>query len=460
LWAVAVVPGNSAEGRLAVYATSVCYNNPEYDSVAVLEFPFTVNRSGLDFFRPDSADPAYYGRIFAQVTLFDSTAMPVDSSTTYFSVKVDDTAEAKSTSVMLFNKLTLVVKPGMYTANLNIIDAVSKRTGDVFLKSVIASRPQKTRIEIAGPMLAYRASRVRDSAEAAADRMVKNGFKILTNPTGTFSTDDSSCYLYAELFNLSPSTTHPQYQLQYAVLDTLGEVVQDFGFAERAKPGQTAVVIQPIDISILAAAKYRFRMIVTDPATKQSDTALLQLQRILPRPFVSTASVIASSSDPYDSLTLREKLNLTRYMLGPDQLSIVNRLTDQGKENFLEQYWREHDIEPMTSVIENRVEMVHRYHYANFHYSRREGKQDGWESDRGRIYMVYGPQEDVLDVPAPRTGNPFSIWYYRKLKEGKFFVFEDVRNDNEFTMVHSNVDGERRDDAWTEKMKDEMLDQF
>ena len=445
---------------MAVYATSVCFNNPEYDSVAVVEFPFTVNRSGLDFFRPDSADPAFYGRIFAQVTLFDSTAMPVDSTTTYFSVKVDDTVEAKSTSMMLFNKLTLVVKPGMYTANLNVIDVVSKRTGDVFLKSVIASKPQRMRLEIAGPMLAHRITRVRDSAQAADDRLVKNGFRILTNPTGTFSADDSSCYFYAELYNLTPSATHPKYQLQYTVLDTLGGTVQDFGFAEREKPGQTAVVIQPVDISILAEAKYRFRVIATDPETKQSDTALLQLQRIQPRQFVSITSAIASSTDPYDSLTLQEKMNLTRYMLGPDQKSIVTRLTDQGKENFIEQYWREHDIEPMTPVIENRVEMVRRYHYANFHFSRREGKRDGWESDRGRIYMVYGPQEDVLDVPAPRTGNPFSIWYYRKLKEGKFFVFEDLRNDNEFTMVHSNVDGERRDDNWTEKMKDEILDQF
>ncbi|MCM2270934.1 MAG: GWxTD domain-containing protein [candidate division Zixibacteria bacterium] len=446
--------------RLAVYATSACYNNPDYDSVAVIEFPFSVNRSGLDFFRPDSTDPAFYGRVFAQVTLFDSTAMPIDSATTYFSVKVDDTVAARSTSVMLFNKLGLLVKPGLYTANLSVIDVVSKRSGDVFLKSVIASRPQKGRLEIAGPVLAHQVSRVRDSAQAADDRMVKHGFRILTNPTGTFGTNDSSCYLFAELYNLVPGSTHPKYQLQYSVLDTLGEVVQEFGFVEREKPGKTAVIIQPIDIAILPAAKYRFRVIAADPETRQADTAVVQLVRLQPREYITPASAAIASSDPFDSLSTQEKLNVTRYMLGPDQLAIVNRLSDQGKENFLEQYWREHDIEPFTPIIENRVEMVRRFQYANFHFSRLEGKKDGWESDRGRIYMVYGPQEDVLDVPAPRTGNPFSIWYYRKLKGGKFFVFEDMRGDNEFTMVHSNVDGERRSDYWDERMKDEMLDQY
>jgi GWxTD domain-containing protein len=450
----------SAEKRLAVYATSVCYNNPGYDSVALVEFPFTVNQTGLDFFRPDSADTSFYGRVFAQVTLFDSTAMPVESTNTYFSVRVEDTLAAATTEMTLFNKLGLFVKPGRYTANLSVIDAVSKRTADVFLKSVIVSAPQSTQLEISGALLAHRITAVKDSLAAAEDRLVKDGFRILANPTGTFSTSDSNCYFFAELYNLMTTEPVGKYRLSYAVLDSAGGVVQDFGFTERNKPGPTAVVVQPIDISGIKGTTLRFRVIASDPASRQADTTVLQVQRIRPRSqdFAVTAQEL--TVDPYDSLSLQEKINLTRYMLGPEQLGILNRLSDDGKLNFLQQWWREHDVDPQTLAIEYRLEMIKRYRFCNQYFSRYEGRNDGWSSDRGRIYMVYGPYEQIKDIPTPRTGEPFSLWYYHSLKEGKLFVFQDLRGDNEYTLVHSNMEGERFDETWDDFLKEELLDQY
>lgn len=450
----------AVEKRLVAYATSLCYNNPAYDSVAVVEFPFTVNQTGLDFFRPDSSDSSFYGRVFAQVTLFDSAAFPIDSANTYFSVRVEDTIAAAATEMTLFNKLSLLVKPGRYTANVSVIDAVSKRTADVFLRSVVVSPPQTARLEIAGPLMAHRILTVKDTAAAAQDRLVKHGFKILTIPTGTFSVKDSTCYFFAELYNLTLTDSGSKYRVNYAILDSLGTVLQDFGFTERPKPGATAVIAQPIDISAIYGTKLIFRAIATDLSSHQADTAVVQLQRIQPRANIAVAAAQDTLVDPYDSLTLQEKINLTRYMLGPEQQGIMNRLSDEGKLNFLQQYWREHDDDPLTPVIENRIEMIKRYRFVNERFSRLAGRTDGWSSDRGRIYMVYGPWDQIKDVPTPRTGEPFMIWYYRGIKEGKLFVFQDLKGDNEYKLVHSTVDTERYDQTWADFLKEELLDQY
>lgn len=458
------VPGavhsQSMGGDLPMASRPVIYNNPGYDSVVVIEFPFTFNRASLEFFRPDSTDPSYYGRIYAEVILFDSTATPIDTANTYFSVRVENPAAAETTSVMLFNKLGIVVKPGRYSARMSVIDAVSKRSGELFFPSVRAVFPPPGKLALAGPVLAYKVSPVTDSAQRADDRMVRNGVKVLTNPAGIFTTTDTAVAFYAEIYNLSETAElAPSYRLMFAVTDTAGNLVQSFGFVDRPKPGESAVIAESFDLSGWNVGSYRFYVIASDPATAQADTIYVPLHIIPPFPVVAARQTVPTAvTDPYDSLTLQEKEQLARYLLNPDQLSILQRLSESGKETFLQQFWLENDIDPTTTAIENRTELIRRFKYANQHFSVTEGRRDGWATDRGRVYISYGPWDERDDYPAPRVGNPFSIWYYHALEKGVVFVFEDERSDNEYRLVHSTAKGERYNKTWADYLVQSMTD--
>jgi len=72
--------------------------------------------------------------------------------------------------------------------------------------------------------------------------------------------------------------------------------------------------------------------------------------------------------------------------------------------------------------------------------------------------MLYGPWDEKDEISTPRTGNPFVIWYYHKVKGGSYFVFEDQEGYRDFKLVHSNVQGERYDKDWAARIQDEMLD--
>ena len=64
---------NAAPASLAVYSGTIISNNPDFSPKVMVEFPFSINRSEMAFFRADSTDTKLYGRVFAQVDLISAS---------------------------------------------------------------------------------------------------------------------------------------------------------------------------------------------------------------------------------------------------------------------------------------------------------------------------------------------------------------------------------------------------
>jgi GWxTD domain-containing protein len=458
--AVALVPdlagAQTGIPQLTVFSGPVVFNNPMYDSLAVVEFPFVLNRSELDFFRADTADTNYYSRVFAQVVLLSNGQTAIDSTNTYFSVKVSSKTEAAIPDYKLFNKLALKLRPGMYTARLTVIDVSSKRSKELYFGMFEVRKPVKDRINFSSPVLAYSIRFVGDTGQAGNDRMNQNGFRVLNNPLGLYGTSDSTAYLYAELYGLTTTAgSGKSIRIAIALLDSSDTPVRDFGFKTQNKPGRSTVIAQALDLSQIGAGRYSLRLIALDSSVNQADTSRVSLTIIAP---LGAPSQTPGTADIWDSLSLEEKYNATYWFLTPSQREVLSRLTETGKASFLAQFWKENDLRNADHPINNRSETVQRYRYAIARYSKDLKKSNGWNTDRGRIYIIYGPPDDHKDVPAPRIGNPFAIWYYHTYKEGKLFVFEDRLGDNDYRLVHSNVNGEPYDKDWETRLKEDMLD--
>ncbi|PWB72032.1 hypothetical protein C3F09_07205 [candidate division GN15 bacterium] len=444
------------EQPLGVVTEALTYASPEFGSAGLVEFPLMISRAQLRFFRPDTTDPNYYSRVFAQAVLYDTTGAAVDSNSTYFSSRVATLKESQVANQMLFNKLAMMVPPGNYSARITVIDAVSKRSFEALIQDIKVPTPDPLSLAIGGPTLAYRISRAEPGAADVNNRMVKNGLYVLNAPMGLFAHTDTVAYLYAELYGLRRGSDSADYfQSSVTVSDSAGSFSRDLGWKSGVKPGSSAAVTQAINIRDWPAGLYRVELAVVDRADQDTARASLPLRIVGPVP-VSTG--VEGGADPYDSLTLADKVNLVTYLLTPPEKATLQKLADAGKLTFLDQYWREHDTDPTTARIENRDEMIRRFRYANQHFSRFLTANTGWATDMGRIYMKYGPWDQRQDVPTPRVGNPFVIWYYYGVKEGQTFVFEDPLGNHDYKLVHSNAKGEKYDEAWAAKLREEMLD--
>ena len=101
--------------------------------------------------------------------------------------------------------------------------------------------------------------------------------------------------------------------------------------------------------------------------------------------------------------------------------------TDAEREHFIEQFWLRRDPTPATVENEFKEEYYRRIAYANDHFAT--PTLAGWKTDRGRIYIVYGPPDEkeshpaggVYRRPADQGGDttttiPFEQWRYRYIE--------------------------------------------
>ena len=74
--------------------------------------------------------------------------------------------------------------------------------------------------------------------------------------------------------------------------------------------------------------------------------------------------------------------------------------TDEEREQFVEQFWLRRDPTPDTVENEYKEEHYRRIAYANEHYA---SGIPGWKTDRGRIYITFGPPDEIDSHPSGGT---------------------------------------------------------
>jgi GWxTD domain-containing protein len=94
---------------------------------------------------------------------------------------------------------------------------------------------------------------------------------------------------------------------------------------------------------------------------------------------------------------------------------------DEERDQFIEAFWQRRDPTPDTIENEFKEEHYRRMAYANEHYA---AGIPGWKSDRGRIYIMYGPADEIESHPSGGS-------YERPMEEGggetSTYPFEDWR---------------------------------
>jgi GWxTD domain-containing protein len=107
-----------------------------------------------------------------------------------------------------------------------------------------------------------------------------------------------------------------------------------------------------------------------------------------------------------------EFLSKVRYIITAKERKIFLELPDSEKEQFKEEFWTRRDLDPETEENEFKMEYFNRLEKASELFVS-EGKP-GWLTDRGRIYVLFGPPMDRITYPM--GGDPYSrcreIWYY------------------------------------------------
>ncbi len=116
-----------------------------------------------------------------------------------------------------------------------------------------------------------------------------------------------------------------------------------------------------------------------------------------------------------------------RWIITDEEKSAFTQLSnDEERDQFIEAFWQRRDPTPDTEENEFKEEHYRRIAYANEHYA---AGIPGWKTDRGRMYIVFGPADEIdshpsggsYERPMEEGGGetstfPFETWRYRYLE--------------------------------------------
>src|SRR5438034_7681785 len=97
------------------------------------------------------------------------------------------------------------------------------------------------------------------------------------------------------------------------------------------------------------------------------------------------------------------------YIISPDERNAFLQLdTNEEREQFIEQFWLRRSSNPDLPENDFKEEHYRRIAYAKEHYA---SAIPGWKTDRGRMYIMWGPADEVESHPTGGT-------YGRQMEEG------------------------------------------
>lgn len=134
-------------------------------------------------------------------------------------------------------------------------------------------------------------------------------------------------------------------------------------------------------------------------------------------------------------------------------LNIVETLkTKNGNEarKHIQQYWvvtSGNNAYEEWLKYKEQVRFVEKIYGNNF--------QEGFETDRGRVYLQYGSPTNIISREVSDIEYPYEIWQYNKIGtfSNKRFVFynPDLVN-NAYRLLHSDMIGELKNNAWPQEL--------
>ena len=137
------------------------------------------------------------------------------------------------------------------------------------------------------------------------------------------------------------------------------------------------------------------------------------------------------------------------YIISPDERNAFLQLdTNEEREQFIEQFWLRRSNNPDLPDNDFKEEHYRRIAYANEHYA---SGIPGWKTDRGRMYIMWGPADEVeshptggtYDRPMEEGGGststyPWETWRWRYLEgigENVIIEFVDPSGSGEYHMT-------------------------
>ncbi len=292
--------------------------------------------------------------------------------------------------------------------------------------------------------------------------LTKSGYDLVPYPYQYYPETVNKLGFYAEIYNTKQVLgIDERFVAEYYVESFESKArISSMNSFSRQTTGSVNVVLAEFLIQDLPTGNYNMVMEIKDKTGAAVAVKKAFFQRKNPKIQMSledisamaTASTFVTKMNNVDSLaefvrSLRPISSQMQIHYAETQLN--NKDLGMMQKYFLN-FW-------MTRNAENPEQAWFEYHKQVRAVQKEFGTKTlrGYDTDRGRVYLQYGPPDARTQVDNEPSAYPYEIWQYYKLKgqTNRKFVFcnPDLVTNN-FRLIHSDALGEVNDPRWNMKV--------
>lgn len=281
----------------------------------------------------------------------------------------------------------------------------------------------------------------------------KNTLEVTPNPSALFGNNLSHLYYYLELYDLNPAQLGSKYKVTASISDLNGNDLKTTSKVYDLKT-DSKVEFGSFDLEALTSNRYLFQVRLFD----DKDLELIKAFKYFHVFSSDTAVISANLTDVESEFLLSEYAAMSEEKVDEEFAKAIYIMQDLQKKQyeslktidekrfFMFWFWK------AVSAIITKKEYFERQKYADKNY--RSDFRDGWKTDRGRVYSLFGKYDEIDRFPYEGSTRAYEIWTYNALQGGVSFVFVDMSAGfGDYVLVHSTAQNELRDDNWREKLR-------
>lgn len=352
-------------------------------------------------------------------------------------------AMAMSDRVSTIETFAIYAPPGEYVARARMTDLSSNTSYEMTTPLNVP----ETRPFFSDVMLSNRVQRdIRISEDAYLPYLIGTTM-FNPNPRNVFYKDSPLLYFYYEVNPAGVAGSEGVIDLTMEIVDVSGTSVKNLG-ARAVKLGDGSNFdLGAFNIAGLAPGRYDLVVRCTACEGDVSKVTAFdvrapheQLAIFPPEPEAEPAEggrALLYYADLSEA-QVDSVIDVMDVWFTQQQRQLLGTLNQTGKLQFLNRFWQSLDADPSigdptTDVNEPKQTFEQRIAYADqfFASSQRLGR----DTDRGRIYVLFGEPTERFDRPYEATLGPYEIWNYSN--QGQTFAFGDFRRDGDYRLIYS-----------------------
>ena len=290
----------------------------------------------------------------------------------------------------------------------------------------------------------------------------KNTLCVIPNPSNTYNVTMPMIYYYAEIYNLPFNEADPrEYIVKSYLTDKNNDIIKNLPDKVQTIPGESAVVVNGVNIVTLPTDIYFLNVEVQDKMTNQIIKRQKRFTFQKPEPIDTSSQDMITAVENKSSIDLvysgmsetdlNQEFEMVKYIAKSEEKEIFKSLNTEGKKSFLTNFWKRRSKEHPEFSGNFKEDYFERINSANTYFS--SGKIAGWKTDRGRVLLTYGNPNELDRYYMEVDKKPYEIWTYHNLEGGVIFIFADLQGFGDFELIHSTFSQELHNPDWERLIK-------